>query len=103
MTRYLARLAASGHVLGFVSGETYGEALGRALGLAVDHKEQRLQLDLDGPPPLFVKRCGCGREYDAKDWLELPFVSLVDDDVESYEMRNCACGSTIAVHVEALT
>jgi len=39
------------------------------------------------------KRCGCGRTHTRAEWLTLPFVGL------SYglELRNCACGSTIAV------
>jgi hypothetical protein len=101
LSRYLVRVASTGHVLGFVTGETYGEAMGRALSWDVD--SPRLQLDLDGPPPLLVRRCGCGREYDAASWRDLPFVGHQDDGVESIELRNCPCGSTIAVHVEALT
>jgi len=103
MSRYLARIAATGHVLGFVSGATYGEALGRAFdALPADQEDQRLRLDLDGPPPLLVKKCGCGREYNAADWRELEYVGASDDGVESIELRNCACGSTLAVNVEAL-
>jgi len=106
MTRYLASLAATGHVIGVVDGETYAEALGRAIGLAAktNHPEQRLQLDLvDDEPPALVKRCGCGVEYDAARWRALPLVYRHDDGIESFEAKNCpACLSTLAVHPEAL-
>ena len=101
---YLARHARSGYVLGFVTGETYGEALERALSIAdaEGYSNQRLRLDLEGPPPLLVKRCDCDREYDARSWSDLPLVGYQDDGVEHLELRNCSCGSTLAVHLEAL-
>jgi hypothetical protein len=103
-SRYLVRFATTGHVLGFVIGETYGEAFGRALDLCVREgfSEQRLLLNLDGPPPLLVKRCGCGLEYDARSWSDLPLAGYQTDDIENLELRNCPCGSTLAVHLEAL-
>lgn len=53
------------------------------------------------PPP--VKTCPCcARQHDDASWRALPFVGLqrLDADesgpAETYELRNCACGSTIA-------
>lgn len=50
-------------------------------------------------PPF--KTCGCGREYTAAGWQALPIKGylLTEDDEGQYEleMRNCPCGSTIAV------
>ena len=44
-----------------------------------------------------MKRCGCGREHDAAAWSALPLVGRQDDGVERIEIRNCACGSSIAI------
>lgn len=49
------------------------------------------------------KRCGCGRSYTAHEWRLLQFVGTMIDDVESCELRNCACGSTIAMAIETDT
>jgi hypothetical protein len=43
------------------------------------------------------KVCGCGRPYTRAGWDRLPFVGVQDDGVERIELRNCVCGSTIAV------
>ena len=42
---------------------------------------------------LVVKRCGCGREYTQAQWNALPFCGFI----ESCELRNCMCGSTIGI------
>jgi hypothetical protein len=53
-----------------------------------------------------IKTCGCGRSYGRKSWRALPFVGrqhTPKDDygpAETIEMRNCPCGSTLAVEVE---
>jgi CheY-like chemotaxis protein len=39
-----------------------------------------------------VKRCGCGREYTGSEWSALP----VCGTMEGIELRNCACGSSLA-------
>ena len=44
-----------------------------------------------------IKTCGCGREYNQTAWLALVFVGLQADEVETLEIRNCPCGSSIAV------
>lgn len=47
------------------------------------------------------KKCGCGTEHYAGSWTELSFVGFMDDgDGGRIEMRDCGCGSTIAVEVE---
>lgn len=47
-------------------------------------------------PP--VKVCGCGRAHDAASWSALPLCGVQDDgEAEPYELRNCPCGSTLAV------
>ncbi len=47
-----------------------------------------------------VSRCGCGREYTVRGWLELPDGGRLGDDVEdmaTLQLRHCRCGSTLAV------
>lgn len=58
-----------------------------------------------GGPPV-VKTCGCGRHYGAAEWDALPCRGLMDDgddDGGQLELRDCACGSTIAIRVENAT
>ncbi len=53
-------------------------------------------------PPDVVKRCGCGREYTRSRWLSLPRcgrVHLTKGD-EVIELRNCACGSSLALQLD---
>jgi hypothetical protein len=45
----------------------------------------------------FPKTCGCGAVYRTVSWRKLPFVGFGGDDVEALELRNCVCGSTIAI------
>lgn len=52
-----------------------------------------------------VAACGCGRVYATATWGALPFVGPLedfDDDGSVGEMRNCACGSTIAAALSML-
>ena len=48
-----------------------------------------------------VKRCSCGRAYDAEAWARLPLAGYTqngrDAAGELLELRHCACGSTIAI------
>ena len=46
-----------------------------------------------------VKVCGCGLRYTLVEWGELKLVGVQDDGVERAELRNCRCGSTIAVDI----
>lgn len=45
------------------------------------------------------KRCKCGRSFDALAWAELPYIGEIPEERAPIEMRNCACGSTIAVEL----
>jgi len=54
--------------------------------------------------PVSFKVCGCGREHDAASWSDLPLVGFMDLDAdgdERLELRNCPCGSTVAVELPA--
>lgn len=46
------------------------------------------------------KACGCGRSYTEHEWSLLKFVGSMQDDDPPLELRNCACGSTIAQEIE---
>lgn len=43
----------------------------------------------------------CGARHHASDWLRLKYVGVQSDDVESLELRNCRCGTTLAVVIHA--
>jgi hypothetical protein len=46
----------------------------------------------------WAKRCGCcGRTHDLASWLALPERGHQADAVEDLELRDCPCGSTLAV------
>lgn len=48
--------------------------------------------------PQFPKICTCcGKSHDAAAWKALEFVGTWGDSVETLELRNCQCHSTIAV------
>lgn len=48
------------------------------------------------------KRCRCcGASHDAVSWAALPWVGAFDDEMARLDLRNCVCGSTIAVEVES--
>lgn len=47
-----------------------------------------------------MKRCACGRVHDPAAWAALPLVGIQDpEEPDAIELRNCPCGSTIAVRV----
>jgi DnaJ-class molecular chaperone len=48
-----------------------------------------------------AKKCACGATYNTRTWEKLDLVGTMEDDVETIELRNCMCGSTLAVVVEA--
>lgn len=49
------------------------------------------------------KRCSnCGRTFSATAWAALPCIGTQSDGEIMLELRNCPCGSTIAVDVERL-
>lgn len=47
----------------------------------------------------FVKSCGCGRSFTLAEWRRLPFVGEQRFEAPPYrlELRDCRCGSTIAL------
>lgn len=46
-------------------------------------------------PYTIFKQCGCGEIYTRREWLHLLFVG--NDHEARLELRNCICGSTIAL------
>jgi hypothetical protein len=47
-----------------------------------------------------VSRCGCGRQYTARQWADLQYVGLMSDGIgDELELRNCPCSSTRAIRV----
>jgi hypothetical protein len=46
---------------------------------------------------MFPKKCSCGRTHDAADWTMLHLVGWQTIGDERLELRNCACGSTLAI------
>jgi two-component system cell cycle response regulator DivK len=64
----------------------------------------RVPTTVHAPPPssnrpVIVKRCGCGREYTRAGWLALPFRGWMNAPRGgmTIELRNCVCGSSIAL------
>ena len=49
---------------------------------------------LPAPPD---KSCLCGATHDPFEWLQLPHVGVMADEVDTLTLRNCHCGSTLAV------
>jgi hypothetical protein len=50
------------------------------------------------------KSCRCGATWSEPEWRELPFVGYAENgDGGELELRNCTCGSTIAVQRETDT
>lgn len=51
-----------------------------------------------------VKTCACGRELTLAEWLALPHGGIWRiDTLETLELRNCPCGSTISLPVDEVT
>lgn len=49
-----------------------------------------------------MKRCACGRRHAPLEWLTLPLVGVWPEEETggaALELRNCPCGSTIAVEL----
>lgn len=44
-----------------------------------------------------AKRCSCGVAHDEASWSRLGMVGELDDGEERIEIRNCPCGSSIAI------
>jgi hypothetical protein len=49
------------------------------------------------------KRCACGAQYSRAEWTKLALVGrLTAADNDRLEIRNCVCGSSIAVEIADL-
>jgi hypothetical protein len=48
---------------------------------------------------VWPKVCACGSTYSARGWSSLELVGEHDDGVDLLELRNCVCGSTLAVAI----
>lgn len=47
-----------------------------------------------------MKTCSCGRSHSLASWRDLPYVGIQRVDGEpDLELRNCACGSTLAIEL----
>lgn len=44
-----------------------------------------------------LKTCACGRSFSREEWEALPLVTRTSDDIESRELRNCLCRSTLSI------
>lgn len=66
-----------------------------ALSPAQEHEVSVLLAQHTREP--FSKRCACGRTHNLAAWLALPDRGHQKDDVEDLELRDCPCGSTLAV------
>ncbi len=57
------------------------------------------------PPPF--KKCGCGQAHSASDWAALRFVGIQEipasetEPAERLLLKDCICGSTLAVLLQA--
>lgn len=47
------------------------------------------------------KTCSCGRSFSREQWSQLDFVGIwkLDEFEIPLELRNCLCGSTIAIKI----
>jgi hypothetical protein len=45
------------------------------------------------------KRCLCGAVYDEESWRALLHRGTVVEEETTLELRNCVCGSTIAIEL----
>ena len=46
-----------------------------------------------------AKTCRCGRRHTLLEWSRLPSAGDMKDEAEHLELRNCPCGSTLALKV----
>jgi hypothetical protein len=48
-------------------------------------------------PP--IKQCACGISFDLAEWCGLKLVGRQIVDEETFELRNCPCGSTLSIQI----
>ena len=54
--------------------------------------------------PLWPKACRCGASWSGEEWKTLVLVGYADGGEDGeLELRNCVCGSTLAVQRDART
>jgi hypothetical protein len=46
--------------------------------------------------------CSCGRNYTRDTWEKLVFVGIQYDGEQTFELRNCSCGSTRALELNGI-
>ena len=44
-----------------------------------------------------VKQCACGQSFTIEQWRRLKRLGELDDGVDLLELRDCPCGSTLAI------
>jgi hypothetical protein len=55
----------------------------------------------DPVPVGWPKRCACGAVYSREKWMELPLVGRLNAaENDHLEIRNCVCGSSLAVEID---
>jgi hypothetical protein len=63
-------------------------------------KGERVNTASDLGIVVIVKVCKCGQKFTETQWRALPLVGKMDyeeDGDKRLELRNCPCGSTIAI------
>lgn len=83
---------------GFVHDDGQPRCIGCGEPISADN-ERGLCRPCD-PEQDVIKECGCGLRYTRAQWETLEYVGKHPDPVEPLELRNCICGSTIAVDWE---
>jgi hypothetical protein len=58
-------------------------------------------MSMPSSPPVAACRC-CEVAISAARWSEMPFVGIQfgEEDDPALELRNCVCGSTLAIEVQ---
>jgi DnaJ-class molecular chaperone len=55
------------------------------------------------PREVTIKICGCGADFTRRQWKRLPHAGEMADGLGGVlELRNCACGSTIAIQLRSV-
>jgi len=48
-----------------------------------------------------IKTCACGLKYTRDEWELLPYRGVQETPDENLELRDCKCGSTLAIRKES--